>query len=68
MSWGEEIKCEAWQALFLFFWYKFNKFNKIGPRMWDSIGHMTLKWFKNHIFGVKSQYSAIFFAALKWTS
>ena len=33
---------------------KFNKFNNTGAPMLDSIYHMTLKLFWNHIFGVKT--------------
>ena len=32
----------------------FNKFNKTGARMLDSVYHMTLKLFLIHIFGVKA--------------
>ena len=32
----------------------FNKFNNTGARMLDSIYHMTLRLFLNHIFGVKT--------------
>ena len=31
-----------------------NKFNNTGARMLDSIYHMTLELFWNHIFGVKT--------------
>ena len=33
---------------------EFNKFNNAGAGMLDSIYHMTLKLFSNHIFGVKT--------------
>ena len=33
---------------------EFNKFNDTGARMLDSVYHMTLKSFQNHIFGVKT--------------
>ena len=33
---------------------EFNKFNKTGARMLDSIYHMTLKILKNCIFGLKT--------------
>ena len=33
---------------------EFNKFNKTGARMLDSIYHLTLKLFWNHILGVKT--------------
>ena len=32
---------------------EFNKFNNMGAQMLDSIYHMTLKFLKNHILGVK---------------
>ena len=32
----------------------FNKFNNTGARQLDSIFHMTLKYLKNRIFGVKT--------------
>ena len=38
----EELKCEAYQAFYLFFCNKFNKFNNTGAGMLDSIYHMTL--------------------------
>ena len=33
---------------------KFNKFNNTGARLLNSLYHMTLKLYKNHIFDVKS--------------
>ena len=33
---------------------KFNKLNNTRARMLDSIYHMTLKLFLNHVFGVKT--------------
>ena len=33
---------------------EFNKFNNTGAGMLDSIYNMTLKYFCNHIFGVKT--------------
>ena len=33
---------------------KFNKFNKTGAQMLDSVYHMTLKLFWINIFGVKT--------------
>ena len=33
---------------------EFNKFNNTGARMLDSIYHMTLKFIKNRIFGMKT--------------
>ena len=38
---------------FMAFSQEFDKFNKTGARMLDSIYHMMLKLFSNHIFGVK---------------
>ena len=32
----------------------FNKFNNTGARMLDSINHLTLKLFRNNIFGMKT--------------
>ena len=52
-SWGKEIKFEAGRAFDLFR-NEFNKFNNTGAQMLDSIYHMTLKLFWNHIFGVKT--------------
>ena len=49
------MKCEACRA-FIAFRNKFDKFNKTGVRMLDSIYHMTLKLLCNHknlIFGMK---------------
>ena len=33
---------------------EFNKFNNTGARIIDSIYHITLKLFRNHIFGGKN--------------
>ena len=58
-------------------WYKidipfFSKeksvYNDTGTRILDTIYHMTLKLLKNHIFGSKTQYFAIFYSTLKWMS
>ena len=35
---------------------EFKTFNNTGAGMLDSIYHMTLKLFKNHIFGVMSRF------------
>ena len=40
---GEEIKCEACRAFYLFFRNEFNKFNNTRARMLDSIYHMALR-------------------------
>ena len=38
------IKCEVCQAFYLFFYRnEFNKFNKIGEQVFDSIYHMTFR-------------------------
>ena len=42
---SKEIKCQACQAVYLFFRNEFNKFNKTRARMLDSIYHMTLRIF-----------------------
>ena len=63
-EWGKEVKCEAGQAFYLFFCNEFNKFNNTGAQMLDSIHHRTLKSVKNHIFGIKIQNFAIFYATL----
>ena len=39
---------------------EFNKFNNTGAWMLDSVYHMTLKLFWNHIFGVKMLGFAIY--------
>ena len=39
---------------------KFNKFNNTGARMLDSIYHMSLKFFKKCIFGVKTKILPLF--------
>ena len=38
------------QSIVSLFCNKFNKFNKTGARIIDSIYHMTLKLFQSHIF------------------
>ena len=40
------IKCEAFRAFYRFFATNFNKFNKTGARMLDSVYHITLKLLK----------------------
>ena len=47
-------KYEACRTFYLFFCNEFNKFNNTAVQMLDSIHHITLKLFKNHIFSVKS--------------
>ena len=39
----EKIRCEALQSILTISSNEFNKFNKTGARMQDSIYHMTLK-------------------------
>ena len=48
------IKCKACRAFYHFFPNEFNKFNNTGAQMLDCSYHMTLKLFKNRIFGVKT--------------
>ena len=36
--------------------------------MLDSIYHMTLTLLKKRIYGVKTQYFAIFYSTFRWTS
>ena len=40
-------------SILALFRYKFNKFNKTGAQMLDSIYHMTSKLLLNFIFGMK---------------
>ena len=47
-------KMQGLPSILSLFCNKFNKFNNTGARMLDSIYHMTLKLFGNHIFGVKT--------------
>ena len=47
-------KMRGLQSIFSNFRNKFNKFNNTGARMLDSVYHMTLLLFLNHIFGVKT--------------
>ena len=49
-------------SILLLFRNEFNKFNKTGTRMLDSIYHMALKFVKNGVFGAKSQRN------VKWRS
>ena len=53
-------KMQGLQIILLLFRNKFNKFNKTGAQMLDSNYHMTLKLFKNCIFGVKMSGFVIF--------
>ena len=46
-------KMRGLPRIFSLFPNDFYKFNKPGARMLDSIYHMTLRLFSNHIFGVK---------------
>ena len=47
-------KMQGLPSILSLFPNKFNKFNNTGARMLNSICHMTLKLFKNPIFGVKT--------------
>ena len=47
-------KMRGLSSILSLFSNEFNKFNKPGARMVDSIYHMTLKLLKNRIFGVKT--------------
>ena len=40
---GKAIKCEVCRAFYIFLRNEFNKFNKIGARVLDSIYHMTFR-------------------------
>ena len=46
-------KMRGLSSTFLLLCKKLNKFNYTGAPMLDSIYHMTLKLFRNHIFGLK---------------
>ena len=50
---GKRDKMRGLPSISFLFCNKFNKFNKTGAGMLDSIYHMTLKLFLNHIFGMK---------------
>ena len=47
-------KMRGLSSIISLFRNELNKFNNTGARMLDSIYHMTLKFLKNHIFGVKT--------------
>ena len=49
---GKSEKMQGLQSLLSFFRNQFNKFNKTGAQLIDSIYHMSLELFCN-IFGVK---------------
>ena len=52
---GKSNKIRGLPSILLLFHNEFNKFNNnTGARMLDSIYHMTLKFIKNRIFGVKT--------------
>ena len=61
-------KIHGLSSILSLFCNEFNRFNKTGPQMLDSIYHMTLKLLKNSIFGVETEDFAIFYAMLKWMS
>ena len=57
---GKRDEMRGLPSILSLFRNKFNKFNNTGPRMLDSIYHMTLEILKNCIFGVKtSRFSLI---------
>ena len=47
-------KMRGLPSILSLFHSKFNKFNNTWAQMLDSIYHMTLELFCNHIFGVKT--------------
>ena len=51
---GKRDKMRGLPSILSLFRNKFNKFNNTGAQMLDSIYHMTLKLFSNHIVGVKA--------------
>ena len=51
---GKRDKMRGLPSILVLFRNEFNKLNNTGARMLDSIYHMTLKFIKNHIFGVKT--------------
>ena len=51
---GKRDKMRGLPSILVLFHNEFNKLNNTGARMLDSIYHMTLKFIKNHIFGVKT--------------
>ena len=51
---GKRDKMRGLPSILSLFRNKLNKFNNTGARMLDSIYHMTLKLFQNHIFGVQT--------------
>ena len=67
MSREKSDKMRGLQSTLLLFRNKFNEFNNTGPRMLDSIYHMTLKLIKNHIFWRENDF-AISYPTLKWMS
>ena len=50
---GKSDQMRGLPSILLLFLNEFNKFNKTGAPMLDSIYHVTLKLIKKHIFGVK---------------
>ena len=51
---GKSDKMRGLPSILSLFRNEFNKFNNTGARMLDSIYHMTLQLFWNHIFCVKT--------------
>ena len=51
---GKSDKMQGLPSILSFFPKEFNKFNNAGAQMLDCTYHMTLKLFKNRIFGVKT--------------
>ena len=61
-------KMRGLSSILSLFRNEFNKFNKTGARMLDSIYHMTLRLLLNLISGVKRYNFVILYATLLWTS
>ena len=51
---GKRDKMRGFPSILSLFGNESNRFNNTGARMLDSIYHITLKAFCNHIFGVKT--------------
>ena len=54
IEFGKSHKMRGLSSILLLFRNEFNKLNNTGERILDSIYYMTLKFVKNHSFGLKT--------------
>ena len=64
---GKRDKMRGLPSILTLLHNEFNKFEKTGARILDSIYHMTLRLLWNLISGIKSYNCVIMYATLLWT-